>query len=224
MSGDEPTIAAAVQGDESKGGPATGLRQSTDRRQILIDAACHLVATEGLRDLRLQDVARHAGVATSLIYYYFEDRDSLIRTALEEVGARAEQYTDPGEYANGREALVQSCLDEIQDAEDVRNNNRAWNEFKDASVFDETVRPQFLRLVHVWVAELIVYIRQGQQDGSVAEELDANRTAQTITTLVEGVSTRWLIGSIDTEEAHECLREALDRLVPPGNGNQADEQ
>ena len=56
------------------------------RREALLDAACTLIARSGTRTLRIEDVAREAGVSIGLVYYYFESREELL-----EIGVRARQ-------------------------------------------------------------------------------------------------------------------------------------
>lgn len=60
------------------------------RRQIL-DAARQAFAEHGLGGTRLDDVAQRAGVDKKLIYYYFQNKDTLFLAALEDVYAGIRQ-------------------------------------------------------------------------------------------------------------------------------------
>lgn len=48
----------------------------------ILDAAAHLLATRGYGGLRLQDVAKAAGVRPAAIYYYFASREELVEEVL----------------------------------------------------------------------------------------------------------------------------------------------
>jgi AcrR family transcriptional regulator len=54
-----------------------------DRREQIIDAALRVFAQKGFSRATNRDVAREAGITTGLIYYYFENKDALLRAILE---------------------------------------------------------------------------------------------------------------------------------------------
>lgn len=55
-----------------------------DRREQIIDAAMRVFAQKGFVRATNRDVAREAGITTGLIYYYFENKESLLKAVLEE--------------------------------------------------------------------------------------------------------------------------------------------
>ena len=54
-----------------------------DRRTALLDAAVGEIARRGTRGMRIEQVARAAGVSPALIYHHFGDRSTLLQHALE---------------------------------------------------------------------------------------------------------------------------------------------
>lgn len=58
------------------------------RRDVILDAAIHVLATEGLNALSMQAVAKRAGVAKSVVLYYVGDRQLLLWRVFEELGLR----------------------------------------------------------------------------------------------------------------------------------------
>ena len=54
-----------------------------DRREQIIDAAMRVFAQKGFARATNRDVAREAGITTGLIYYYFENKEALLKAALE---------------------------------------------------------------------------------------------------------------------------------------------
>ena len=42
-----------------------------DARQRILEAACELIATEGVDDVRIARVATRAGASTALVHHYF---------------------------------------------------------------------------------------------------------------------------------------------------------
>jgi len=186
-----------------------------DGRTALLDAACRSIAQKGLRGLRVEEVASDAGVAPSLIYHHFGDRASLLRSALEHVGQKAAIYTETDHEASGREELVGSLVAEIQDDAEVRENSAAWGEFRDAAVFDKSLRPTLFRYTQEWIDDVAALVRRGQDDGSIGRELKPDSAGQQLTALAEGLSTRWLAGFLTTKEARSELRAGIERCLGP---------
>ena len=54
-------------------------------RAAILEAALHEFATEGLAGARTDHIARAAGVNKALLYYYFEDKETLYGAALDHV-------------------------------------------------------------------------------------------------------------------------------------------
>ena len=49
-----------------------------EKRQLILESAEQLLATDGFRGLSMQKVANQAGVAAGTIYRYFDDKEALI--------------------------------------------------------------------------------------------------------------------------------------------------
>lgn len=182
-------------------------------RVALLDAACHSIAQKGLRGLRIEEVAADAGVAPSLIYHHFGNRASLLRAALEHVGQKAVVYTTTDPDSSGFDELVNTFLAEIQDVAEVRENSAAWGEFRDAAVFDETLRQTLFRYTAEWIEDTAALIREGQADGSIDASIEPVDAAQHLTALTEGLSTRWLAGFLETGQAKSLLESGIGRFL-----------
>jgi TetR/AcrR family transcriptional regulator, cholesterol catabolism regulator len=57
-----------------------------ERQSQILDAALRLLAREGIGGVSMRAVSREAGVALGLVGYYYDDKTSLIRAALERIG------------------------------------------------------------------------------------------------------------------------------------------
>ncbi len=185
-----------------------------DRRTALLDAAVREIATHGTRGLRVERVAKLAGVSAALIYHHFGDRSTLLQAALLHIGELADDYTSPTEdTAPGRQRLIDVVLAEIQDNDAVRHNSTAWSELRNSAVFDESLRHTFDDLTERWTEDLATLVRDGQRDGSIDTALDARLVGLEISVVVEGVSGRWLCGQLDTDTARNLLQSAVGRSL-----------
>jgi AcrR family transcriptional regulator len=62
----------------------TRREQAQRRREQLLDAALDVFATKGIAGASVKDIAAAAGVTQGLLYHYFEGKDGLLDTLLQE--------------------------------------------------------------------------------------------------------------------------------------------
>jgi len=161
-----------------------------------------------VRGLRVEQVAAEAGVATSLLYYYFDNRNGLVRATLDHANERAATTLAP-EQASGREAVEHKLLAELDDDANVRDTSVVWNEVLASAVFEADLRDQLREATRTWVVLVADAIREGLADGSIPAGTDPDRCAGRLTSLVDGLSSRWLAGIVTREEARALLSEAI---------------
>ncbi|WEB38140.1 TetR/AcrR family transcriptional regulator [Streptomyces yunnanensis] len=190
----------------------------TTRRAKLLEATCRVIALRGVRGLRVEDVAAEAGVSKTLIYYHFRDRAGLVTSALEYVNDRAEGYVAGADDDETpvRELLLDLLSAEFQDDTAVRENSAVWGEARAAATFDEGLRPTLASLTERWIVDIAELIADGQDEGSVPASVDSRAAAVRLTSLVEGLSGRWLAGLLTTAEARAHVAAALERELAEG--------
>ena len=83
-------------------------RRKAARPGEIIDAALDLFVAKGFAATRLEDVARHAGVAKGTVYLYFDSKENLFQAVVKEVIlpelAKAEHMA--AEYVGSRKSLI----------------------------------------------------------------------------------------------------------------------
>ena len=73
----------------STGGPAGARSDRADKtRQTILYAAVHHFSQHGLAGARIDAIAKTAGVNKALLYYYFQNKSSLYRAALEDAAGK----------------------------------------------------------------------------------------------------------------------------------------
>ncbi|MFE3605912.1 TetR/AcrR family transcriptional regulator [Streptomyces goshikiensis] len=187
----------------------------SDRRTEILRAATRVIARRGVRGLRVGELAAEAGVSTSLIYYHFTDRAGILRRTLEFISDRADRYTaerDPGpglgpDPVDPRAELAQVLLLELQDTPEVRENSTAWGELRASAVFDADLREDVAKATHTWVHEIADLLAHARPTGTAPAHAAA---AERLTALLEGLSVRWLSGSLPLEHARALLADAIE--------------
>lgn len=77
------------------------------RRSMILDAAATMVEQEGISQVTMERVAKHAGISKSLIYTYFESAERLLRDLLErELSSLRKEQLRAAEGAETFEQLV----------------------------------------------------------------------------------------------------------------------
>ncbi|MFB9925034.1 TetR/AcrR family transcriptional regulator [Amycolatopsis halotolerans] len=204
------------------------------KRDRILRAAVGMIARNGVRGLRVEEVAAEAGASTGLIYYHFKDRAGLLRATLDHVNDRAERYTaqEVPDSADARAVLEQTLLLELQDTAEVRENSTAWGELRASAVFEDDLRERLAEATRLWVAEIAELVEAARSADVVtpgglsepAELVEAARSADVVTpggpsepadvaerltALVEGLSERWLSGTLDLQRARALVRGAI---------------
>ncbi|MFJ2738489.1 TetR/AcrR family transcriptional regulator [Streptomyces sp. NPDC087440] len=181
------------------------------RSTQILEAAARVIARRGVRGLRVEELATEAGVSTGLIYYHFKDRTGILRHTLEFINDRAERYTSTedadAEPLGPREELEQVLLLELQDTPEVRENSSAWGELQASAVFEPVLREDLARATLQWVQEVAVLLGQVRPLASAASLASA---AERLTALIQGLSMRWLSGSLGIEHARALVLEAIE--------------
>ncbi|MDO9410856.1 TetR/AcrR family transcriptional regulator [Patulibacter sp.] len=198
--------------------PATGstIRRGEARERIL-QAAASVIAHRGVRQMRIEDVARAAGISNGLLYYHFGDRSGLVRAALEHANAQAPSTLDSvvGDGTDGvRSRLVAALLAELDEAPQVRNNSVVWNEVSASAIFDPALREALGRVTDDWNAKVVRAVEAAVADGSARAPGGAADAAEYLTTMIEGLSLRWLAGTMTLDRAREHLRAAVEHVLP----------
>ena len=89
------------------------------RRENILSAARKLISEKGYEGVTMRDLARESGVAPKTLYHQFENKEKLLRTAVEERFRYIYQMIDEAQFANGVDRLFH-IIDSV--AEMTREN------------------------------------------------------------------------------------------------------
>ncbi len=199
-----------------------------ERKIDILDAACRVIARRGVRGLRVEEIAREAGVSVALIYYHYQGREELLRRVLEYAHDRSRAYNrrdlPSGLDAPPRQQVERALLGEIQDDPAVVENSAVWGEVTASAIFDPNLRDAVRAGNDHWADAIEHLVRRGQADGTIPPSVDPRAAAVRLTAVTDGLSTRWLAGLLPTAAAHALLRGAVAaELGPPPAGEEGAE-
>ena len=165
-------------------------------RERILEAACDLIAAEGIDEVRIARVAQRAGASTALVHHYFSTREELLEQALihsfEEAGdERFRESPDSEESAT--EALARALAESLPFPGSQEREWVLWVELWLRAVREPALRPVAARLYgryRDWVAGLI---RAGVETGEFRDDADPEALADLAMALLDGTGVRALI-------------------------------
>jgi AcrR family transcriptional regulator len=186
-------------------------------RGAIVRAAARAIARQGVRGLRIEEVAADAGVSPALLYYHFSNRAGLVRAALEYASEKAPSTSlrDSADGGGGRDALETALLGELSEEDEVREAAVVWGEVSASAVFDTELREDVRRVTEEWRAYVADAIRAGIADRSIRPDADPDSCADLLISLVDGLCARWLSGAIDRDRARRLLGNAIRGMLAP---------
>jgi AcrR family transcriptional regulator len=146
-------------------------RHGQDRKAELLHHAEQLFAERGYEDTRMIDIAAAAGVAKGLVYWYFENKDTLFDEIVTDMGQRLRR-------AQGRAiAGVDDPLERLYvgTAESVRfvaGNYRLYGIISRQTRGDARLRETRSRSQCIQAGDAIALLAEGQERGVVRDDED----------------------------------------------------
>jgi AcrR family transcriptional regulator len=166
-----------------------------DTRERILEAACELIAEDGIDEVRIARVAMRAGASTALVHHYFSTREELLEQALihsfeaagdERFGEDASEATATARLA----AAIRDCLPlpGPQEREWV-----LWVELWLRAVREPQLRGVAAELYRRYREWLAATIRAGVETGEFKPELEVDEIADLAMALLDGGGIRALI-------------------------------
>lgn len=138
-------------------------------RQRILEAVARAIEQQGLRGLRLADIADEVGISSPAFYQYFNDLDEAILALCEEIGAFLPAFSVDAEGLTNGDGRAESTRDFVVRYLSYWDAHRAvlWARNIAVTSGDErfqTVRAETFRPM---IAALEEFIRVGQDDGRI---------------------------------------------------------
>jgi AcrR family transcriptional regulator len=158
------TTKTAPKGGKQK---TSGHKEGLLRRQEILAAALRLFSERDYSAITIKDIAQLAQVNTSLLYYYFADKEALFRAALEEAVGRAMQnYAEIASKHSEPVDLINDWFQmHVELTADIRRLVKILIDYSSSNsqtrVLDDVIR----KFYDVETDVLSKAIRRGQREG-----------------------------------------------------------
>jgi AcrR family transcriptional regulator len=187
-----------------------------DARERILEAACDLIAAEGIDDVRIARVAMRAGASTALVHHYFSTREELLEQALlhsfEQVGDERFAETD-GEAPSATAALAEAIEECLPRPGRFERDWVLWVELWLRAAREPDLRPLAATLYaryHEWLEEVL---RRGVESGEFEEPADLASLTDRTMALLDGLGLRALLRD-PTMDIDAARAQVADFIAP----------
>ena len=186
---------------------------SSETADRILEAACELIAEDGIDEVRIARVAQRAGASTSLVHHYFSTREELLEQALIHSFERAGDERFGAEPAPGGavEGLAVAIRESLPYPGGQEREWVLWVELWLRAVREPDLRPVAARLYDRYRRWMAHVIGAGIESGEFAADTDVERVADLGVALLDGTGVRALLGdpAMDVEAARALVAGVL---------------
>jgi AcrR family transcriptional regulator len=180
-----------------------------DRRQELVAAAYHRLASHGFEGLRTREVAADVGVNIATLHYYFPTKDALIRAV---IGQTIHRFTQTLPTDGAPVDQLRAHLRGL--ARLVKEDHQLWavmGELVLRAPRDPDLARIFRQTDAFWHRTLRELLSRCSADAEIDPGLDPDDTAALMIAAIKGVSLPTVAG-FQPEVADQVFRQ-LERLL-----------
>lgn len=192
----------------------------SDARERILEAACDLVAAEGIDNVRIARVAMRAGASTALVHHYFSTREELLERALlhsfeqvadERFAPEADADGDGSAPRSATAALAAAIEECLPVPGRLERDWVLWVELWLRAAREPELRPLAARLYeryHEWLAGVI---SAGVASGEFSAPANLDVLTDRAMAMLDGLGLRALLRdpTMDIEAARRQVAELL---------------
>ncbi len=187
---------------------------AADTRARILEAACDLIAAEGIDEVRIARVAIRARASTALVHHYFSTREELLEQALlhsfELVAL--ERFGDEPDAGGSATAGLRRAIVECLPVPGAQERDWVlWVELWLRAARDPELRPVATKLYERYREWIAGVIRAGVESGEFRPDADLEALAEEAMALLDGAGVRALLRdpAMDVEAARALVARTL---------------
>ena len=189
----------------------------SDRR--ILDAAIHLIATQGYSATTLEAIGAEAGYSRQLVSQRFGSKDKLLETMINNHASQLnERAIALRKNSTGLQSLFVEIDSYLRALDSPSIQSRAFFVLMLESVGPAPqFRPAYAAVTARWEEKLVEQIETGQQQGSVRSDIDARTEARLLIATLRGIRVQSMMDpeSSSVPAAMNALKRGLaERLLP----------
>ncbi len=178
------------------------------RKQQIMDAALELFATKGYTNCSIAQLASHTGISKGLMYNYFESKEALLVTIIEEGISEILEYFDPDNNGVLSTEELAGFIRKVFSS--IRENQQFWilyiNIILQPGVKEFLEGKPFINIMDQYGPMLMTYFTEMGFENPALEML-------TFSALIEGFGVLMVYAYPSVELPDELLRSYEERVI-----------
>lgn len=175
----------------------TRVRSSTGERQHqIIDAARKIIATRGMENLSIRDLAKEVGISEAAIYRHFPSKKDILllliedieKTLLDTVDRAATEKKDP---LHGLENVLRAHLSYVEQRRGVSLIVIS----ETLRLADMNLRKRMFEVVNRYLSRIEELLARGIKSGQISQEIDLSTAALTFFAIIHTTVTLWALSN-----------------------------
>lgn len=165
-------------------------RQGLDRRAHLLQTAERLFTEQGYEGTTMVDIARAAGVAKGLVYWYFDSKQALFHEIIQDV--RVQLRAAQAEALAGVDAPLDRLY--VGTCTSVEHVAEHWKVYFRLQAADPSFERELGESSRVHADDAVGLLAAGQADGSVRTDETPESLASAVQGVANAAAVAWLRG------------------------------
>lgn len=185
---------------------------------LMFEAAVSLIVEKGTEKTTLKEVGENAGYSRGLAGYRFGSKGGLFNYVIKRIGDEwSQELRKVTEGKTGYDAIAASSDAHYQFCVDSPLTRRAFYLlWFDAAGTTSDVRESMIRIHQRRHQDVVKWVQDGIDDGSVKANVDADAVAELFLATVIGILYQWMLqpDAIDSvKQLHENLKQTMKALL-----------
>ncbi len=167
------------------------------RRPQILDVATRLLQRDGFHDVRMDEIAKEAGVSPAMVLHYFDSKDRLLEDTLEHAddaffAALIRELSDIESPVDKLVRIIERSSAPAPDLDDWR----LWMEMWVRALHSDHARAAYQRMDRRLRGLITNTITEGQASGDFAE-VPAEQAALSLNAILSGYAVQVTLGNVD---------------------------
>lgn len=193
------------------------------RREQVVQAALRIIGKKGVGGLTTAAIATETGMSEANLYRHFKGKDDVLRATLENVGLRIGANFQKAFGAGGTVEERFRAFFKLQLRLMEGNSGIPRFMFSEELHGKKALRGLMLTTMYRFIDRLEAVVRQGQEHGELAGDIDPRVTVLMFISMVQGLMFRWSLSGFSFSLPREGMKlwKNFERCIvaaQPGKG------
>lgn len=198
------------------------------RKREIIEAARKFIATRGMKELTVREVARGVGISEGDIYRHFHSKKDILFLLMDDVESTL--FNAIWESVSLEKTTLEN-LEEILKAHISDSEQKRGLSFiiiaETMRLNDEALRQRMFQIVTNYLNNIGNILDEGTRIGYIRKDIDLNTAALMFFALVQSVVTLWSLSGYSLDLSHRIMplwKEYRAGIIPEVNERQSIDQ